>query len=378
MGLAKRAMICCLFVGLFWAGPAAVETHAQDATPSGDASDTKAKEKESGSAGLAEPQRKESQDSSEAKGSDHRRTVETEHVRGFPTIADLTAKWLNAEGLGEPWRPATSGPFVTFTAPVTDKGHLVLQPLFFYNFVRGTFDEDSHFHSLPKGDMRQTAVLSLFSQYGVLQDTEFDAQINLLHQRAKEGGERASSTGLGETQLALRTLLMHETPSWHPEIALIGQIKVPTGKFEHADPRELGTDIMGTGATDLTLGLDFTKGIKPFLLHADIWYTWPIATRVDDVHTRYGDIINWNVAVEIPFWRERLAYMLEFNGIHQANSRLSGAEISRSRVDQVIFGTGLEFIFKDNIQLLLGYQRMIWGTNTPATDTIGATLVWCF
>ncbi len=312
------------------------------------------------------------------KTPEHHRYTSATHENGISSIADLMAKWLRTEDLGDPWRPPTSGPFVTFTAPIVDKGNLVIQPLFFYNFVRGTFDENSNFHSLPGSDMRQAAVMSLFTQYGILRDTELDAQINFLHQRAKVDGQRASSTGIGDTQIALRTLLMHETPSWHPEISVIGQIKLPTGKFEDANPRELGTDIMGTGSTDLTLGLDFTKAVKPVVLHADVWYTWPVANRIDGEHVRYGDILNWNLALEIPFCKERLAYMVEFSGTHQANRRVNGRAIGGSNVNSILFGTGLEIIFRDNLQLLLGYQRTLWGTNTDAIDAIAATLVWSF
>jgi hypothetical protein len=113
-------------------------------------------------------------------------------------------------------------------------------------------------------------------------------------------------------------------------------------------------------------------------LHGDLWYSWPLETHVDGVRTRYGDYLNWNTGVEIPFWKDRLAYMVEFTGVHQGNTREAGVWVGGSRVNNVMFGTGLEFILRENLQVLLGYQRTLWGTNVDANDTFGATLVWCF
>jgi hypothetical protein len=224
--------------------------------------------------------------------------------------------------------------------------------------------------------MEQSAVGSLFMQYGLLHNIEVDAQFLLLHNRSSEAGESASETGLGDTLLILRYNLLHETTSWHPEISLLGQVKFPAGKFEHGNDTKLGTDIMGTGSYDLTLGLDFTKAVRPCIFHADLWYSWPLERTVDGVKTRYGDYVNWNAAVEIPFWKEKLAYMLEFNGGHQANNQENGIEIGASRMKSIVLCTGMELNVSDKVQLLLAYQRTLWGTNADAYDSVVGTLVW--
>jgi hypothetical protein len=276
----------------------------------------------------------------------------------------------------EPWRPPTAGPLTTFTAPITEKAHLVIQPFFFYNWERGSFDQNSDYQSLPDGQMEQSAVGSLFVQYGLLDNLEVDAQLFLQHNRSSEGGDHGSSTGLGDTLLIIRYNLLHETTSWAPEVSLLGQVKFPTGKFQNGDPDELGSDLMGTGSYDLTLGLDFTKAVRPLIFHADLWYSWPLTTTVDGVETKYGDYVNWNAAVEIPFWKEKLAFVLEFNGIHQADLEEDGAEVADSRMKSIMLGTGLELILSEEVQILLGYQRTLWGTNADAYDSVVGTLVW--
>ena len=321
----------------------------------------------------------ENQKADEKKGDEKEGEKKEDEKQWPPNFAELLG--LQPKGADSPecCMPPTAGPFATFTAPITEKDHIVLQPFFFYNWTRGTFDEDSHYHGLPKGDKKETAVESLFMQYGVLDNMELDAQLFLDEAHCKVDGRSASSTGLADTLMMLRYNLLHQTNAWWcPETSLLTQIKLPTGKYEHADPNLLGIDLMGTGSTDLTIGVDLTKCYKPFILHGDLWYSWPIKTGVDGVSTRYGDYLQWNAGVEIPFCKDKLAYMLEFNGLHQANTREEGVEVGGSRVNNVTLGTGIEYIPRDDLQLLIGYQRTLWGTNVDANDTFGVTLVWCF
>ena len=294
-----------------------------------------------------------------------------------PNFADLLG--LQPKSIEECWLPPTAGPFATFTAPITEKDHIVLQPFFFYNWTRGTFDDNSHYHSLPKGDRKETAVESLFMQYAPVDNFEVDAQLFINEVRTRQAGKSASASGLADTLLMARYNLLHQTNAWWcPETSLLTQIKLPTGKHDHADPNLLGIDLMGTGSTDLTIGLDLTKCYKPLILHGDLWYSWPIETQIDGVPTRYGDYLQWNAGVEIPFWKDKFAYMLEFNGLHQANTRERGVAVGGNRVNNVSMGTGIEYIPRDDLQFLIGYQRTLWGTNVDANDTFGITLVWCF
>ena len=294
-----------------------------------------------------------------------------------PNFAELLG--VQPKHIEEPWLPITAGPFTTITAPLLEKDHIQVQPFFFYTWTRGAFDEDSHFHGLTRGDMKETAMESLTLKYAPLDNIELDAQLFLNEVRTRQGGRSASATGLADTLATLQYGLLHQTTAWWcPEATLLTQIKLPTGKYQHADPNLLGTDIMGTGSTDLTLGLNVTKCYRPLILHGNLWHSWPIETQVDGVPTRYGNYLQWNAGLEIPFWRDKLAYMLEFNGLHQADKRQSGVEIGGSRVNSVTLGTGIEFSLSDAVQIEVGYQRTLWGTNTDANDTFGAMLVWTF
>ncbi|HEX8536897.1 MAG TPA: hypothetical protein VF664_05490, partial [Cystobacter sp.] len=189
----------------------------------------------------------------------------------------------------EPYRPLTSGPFVTFTAPLTAPGQLIAQPIFYLAADRGDFDATGRYQPRAGTDSPRTAALSLFLEYGLLERLAAGASVVVQHNRLRSGPDVASFTGLGDTILFGRGTLLLETLGGPPELTVMAQVKLPTGRAESAETNLLDQDVLGTGSVDLTLGLDFTKGVRPFLLHADLLYTHSLPARLGGENVHYGD-----------------------------------------------------------------------------------------
>lgn len=83
------------------------------------------------------------------------------------------------------WEPVSAGPITTWTAPLCGRGEFVIQPLFFYNRTRGTFNSEGHYGSLPKGDKKYQYQQQLFMQYSLRDRLEIDGQ--LFYQENYEG-----------------------------------------------------------------------------------------------------------------------------------------------------------------------------------------------
>ena len=97
-------------------------------------------------------------------------------VLGFSICGLLVIQsFVFADDQGD-WNPSSAGPITTWTAPVVGKGHLAIQPFFFYNRTRGEFNEDGHYVPLPKGEKESQFQQQLFAQYGITDKWEFDAQ----------------------------------------------------------------------------------------------------------------------------------------------------------------------------------------------------------
>lgn len=268
----------------------------------------------------------------------------------------------------EPWRPTTSGPFVTFTAPITAKGKLLAQPIASVGFAHAGLDANGR----AQPDSLRTSTLALFTELGVSDDLAFGGQLSAIHNE-REG---AWSYGLGELALFGRRVVHFETARL-PEATVLLQLKVPTGNAV-GRPVQRGTDLRGSGSADVTLGLDVTKGFRPVLVHADLLLTHPLPARVGTTDVAYGDSLAWALSAEWPFWAERLGVMVELSGRHQLSPVIGGVRVLDGHADEVIAGAGIELLFDSQLQLLVGYQRTVWGRNVSGFDTVIVTLVPMF
>src|SRR5688500_16783273 len=80
-----------------------------------------------------------------------------------------------------PFRPVTSGPFVTFTAPITLKGKLLAQPIVSLAFAHASLDATGRPVANGPSDGLRSAALTVFAEYGFDDDTAFGAQLAAIH-----------------------------------------------------------------------------------------------------------------------------------------------------------------------------------------------------
>lgn len=283
------------------------------------------------------------------------------------------------EGEQEEWSPVSAGPITTWTAPLCGRKKIVIQPFFFYNRTRGSFDSDGHYNSLPAGDRKYQFQQQLFVQYGLFEKLEIDGQSVYQENFAKLGDRNAHAYGFGDSYLSLRYCTLEET-DYLPHLALLFQVKLPTGKYERADPDKLGTDLMGAtsggGSYDTGYGLNLTKKLKPFILHADIIYSVPNEVKIDGAKTRYANYLNYDFGMEY-FLPKGFNLMLEFNGFTQGKRWEDGAAILDSQVNYLAMAPGIGWS-NQSIQTLIAYQRILTGANTDANDSLVLTFVYSF
>ena len=277
------------------------------------------------------------------------------------------------------WNPVSAGPLTTWTAPWCDQGKLVVQPFLFYNRARGTFNSDSHYGSLPADDIKFQFQEQLFAQYGLSERLEIDAQAVYQENYAKQSNRKAHTNGAGDSYLFLRYCALEEE-RWLPHLTGIFQLKVPTGKYQKADPDKLGTDLMGAssggGSYDLGAGINLSKKLKPFVAHADFIYSVPQERKIDTVKTRYGRYLNYDFGVEY-FMAAGFNLSFEFNGFLQADKNQNGEKTPATDAAYLILSPGIGWS-NQKIQTLLTYQRTLTGTNTDANDSVVFTCVYTF
>lgn len=279
----------------------------------------------------------------------------------------------------EEWNPISAGPVTTWTAPICGKGKLVIQPFFFYNRTRGVFDSEGHYKSFTNKETKSQYQEQLFMQYGITDRLEIDGQGVYQQNLRHVNGDSASSTGFGDSYIFARYCAIEEE-GWLPHVSALFQLKLPTGKYQKADSGKLGTDLMGAtsggGSYDHGYGVTLTKKLKPFVLHADFIYTFPLLTEVDGVKTGYGDYLNYDFGVEY-FLPCGFNLMVECNGFIQGDKKADGAYVPASDVQFLNIAPGIGWS-TGSVQTLLAYQRTLAGTNVDVNDSVIFTFVYTF
>lgn len=279
----------------------------------------------------------------------------------------------------EEWNPLSAGPIATWTASLCGKGEFVIQPFFFYNRTRGIFNSEGHYDSLSGGDKKYQYQEQLFMQYALTDRLEIDGQLVYQQNFAKQGDLKAHSMGFGDTYLFLRYCAIEEQKIL-PHITAVFQLKIPTGKYQKADSDKLGTDLMGAtsggGSYDHSYGINLTKKLKPFIIHADAIYSFPLERKIDGAKTRYGRYLNCNFGIEY-FLPKGFNLMFEFNGFLQGDKIQDGEKIPASDISYFVGAAGIGWS-NEKIQTLLAYQRILTGTNTDANDSVVLTVVYAF
>lgn len=132
----------------------------------------------------------------------------------------------------------------------------------------------------------------------------------------------------------------------------------------------------GGGSYDLGLGVNMTKKLKPFVLHADAIYNFPQERKIDGLKTVYGRYLNYDFGLEY-FLPKGFNLMVELNGFIQKDKRQKGEKLPATDIYSLTFAPGIGWS-NDKIQTLLAYQRTLIGANTDANDSVVVTFVYTF
>lgn len=277
------------------------------------------------------------------------------------------------------WNPPSAGPVTTWTAPVQGKGQLAIQLYAIYNITRGNFNDEGHYVPLSDGDKQSQFQQQILAKCGITDKWEFDGQMVYQENYITDEGVKAHESGLGDSYLFTRYQFLDDK-GWVPTTTGILQLKMPTGKYQHEDPDKDGADLMGAstggGSWDPGVGINFSKKLKPFMVHADLIESFPQEVHIDGDETKFAEYLHYDAAVEY-FLTKGFSLMMELNGLAQGDKRVNGGMVPDSDTKSLIFAPGIGWS-NDKIQTLIAYQRVIWGTNAAANDSIVATFVYTF
>jgi Putative MetA-pathway of phenol degradation len=265
----------------------------------------------------------------------------------------------------QPRPPSTAGPIIGSTADPVDKGVLEIQPFFSLGFTGGSFSPS--WRRVSAGKDAVSLEVPVEFKYGLANNLEVRLVPSYLHNwvsSSNSESDRARSAnfgGFGDMQLAFKYLLMQEG-DLKPALSAQGAFTFPTGHHGHLNPDNLGTDQLGDGAYAFTLGLNATKYIQPFKLHANLRYGMSTTSRVDEIPVRARDLVRVNLAAEYPLGKGWVA-LLEGYSRWEVGTIL-GPRSTQWPAALVGFLPGIEYVLIPRWEFELGVAIDLVGKNT--------------
>ena len=269
---------------------------------------------------------------------------------------------LTNVALAGPWM---TGPLLAPAGNTVPAGHINIEPYGFYTVY-------------PMG-FRNLAGTPIFT-FGLnnFLDLQISAPFDYTWRKGQHGG------GVGDASAALGIqILKQKEGSYLPDLRLLVQEVIPTGRFEDLDPRKLGTDQTGLGAYQTFLWFNFQQ-----LLHLyDVHYLRtrlslsvskaskvkvhgfnvfgggfltegivnPGSSRSIDLAFEYSLTQHW-----VPVFEALYAHnsSVNFRGSSGFTPGGDTADIGGEKSDQLSFAPALEYNFNANIGVIGG----VWFT----------------
>ena len=166
------------------------------------------------------------------------------------------------------------------------------------------------------------------------------------------GAQDDSATGLGDVALAARYELFRIGIEARHVVALIGQLKLPTGpNYRHLPGAAPDEHLqLGTGAFDELGGISYAYGMRPWTLYANF------TARLNGINSRgfhYGNALFATLGARRAFGAEgRLVASLEAQGRSAAEDRFADGSHDPSSGGKILYTTAsVAYSLTDNLLL---------------------------
>lgn len=205
----------------------------------------------------------------------------------------MAAKAGDSNTIQGPWM---TGPLLAPAGATIPKGHTNIEPYLFFTDNKGTYNDRWKSNKSPEANtLSPTMIISqgLTNWMDIQLVVPFDY-------KSKEGQH---STGFGDSSVTLGfQALRGQLDNWVPDLRLTVEETFPIGDYKNLNPARLGTDAIGAGSYQTSLGANFQKltefnNGKFLRTRLSLIYTFPGSTNVTGFNT-YGGNASTNGWVE--------------------------------------------------------------------------------
>jgi len=281
--------------------------------------------------------------------------------------------------------PLYAGTLLSIYADNAAPGHMSVQPYIFYTRENGIYEKNWSFHK-EKGINEYSLFVAL--ETGITQHLDIAL---LLTGTYSQVGNRHSFL-YNDTKVYLGAqLLVNKKGTWIPDLRLLLGETFPTGKYQHLNPKKLGSDISGAGSFQtsfilVTRKIFYTFPSHPFNFNLNLYYILPTKVHVKDFNAYGGGpktngninpgnqfIANlgfefsftryWAIGTDIHYERQDKS---PFHGKRGFLADGSKPKVGLPSYERLSLAPCLEYNFNENFSLAWGVWFSVAGRNTES------------
>jgi len=295
----------------------------------------------------------------------------------FGVILILSSTLLQAS----PW---FTGPILAPAGKTIPRGHINLETYGFFTENIGNFDRSWR---LVRGGGGQTTQINPLFSYGLADGVDMQFSLPYIINRSHD----RTGKYLGDSSALLGLQLIEQKESlWRPNLRFTVQQIIPTGRYDHLNADNEGTDATGSGSYQTAFALNFQHLLElPYAhyLRTRLSITYQYAQYADiqgrnsfggntmtSGKIRPGNLSSFDLAGELTITQHIVAVMegfyltrqvTKFKGFPGMDRHGLPLTIGRGDVEELSLAPALEYNFTENYGIIAGVWFSTEGKDAP-------------
>lgn len=209
--------------------------------------------------------------------------------------------------------------------------------------------------------------------YGVAQDTELNASIALIQNKAETATTNSvvssDGSGIGNVSVGAMHKLKAES-STSPSLTASANLGFPIDKkSDSADATKLS---VGSNFKTASVGLSLSKSIDPAVVFLNVGYNHTFADDQDGIHTQPGKALTYSIGSGLAVNRS-ISMSGRISGQYQTETQYNGKTLNGSSSEPISLGGTVDYRLDDKTRLETSFDV---GLTHDASDVgMGLTLI---
>ncbi len=245
-----------------------------------------------------------------------------------------------------------------------NKTRLIIKYISFLK--NNAYDNDNKVEDLKNRKLKVKKIIFIMKK-GVGHNTEVIVKIpdiyKNLNQTIMNKNFNMTNSGIGDISLILKHELLSQKKGNFAFLCIGAGIKLPTGKTNKSfltpigikKPDKTQTLQLGSGSYDYRMGISFTKIINFSRIDANVHY---IYTTKGSNDYKFGNSFHWNIGYVYSI-NNIFAIQIDFNGINLNKDKYKNNAINSTGGNFIYMIPGFQIRFNKQLDLSIGYSRMI-------------------